>query len=182
METFARPREFVHDPRYEVERERAIRSLSLENIDAPIRDAVTGLAQLPYCFTLQSCCGHFVHAEQPAAEGLDPLPERDVGTVTYRIAYLALCIQDSARGRRLVSSLAELSSTDPEHVQFGSPAWFWQRHPNSFALQVEPVRFADRDQALIEHREALRVQAVRDRVLAHLTRLARSLWSEGSTT
>jgi len=178
METFARPREFVDNPRYEVERNRELRHLSLENIDAPIREIVAGLLELPYCFTLQCCSGHFVHDTQPESDSFDSLPEQDVGTVTYRIAYIALCIQESSEGRRLHASLAEIPSIDPEYVQFGSPDWFWNRHLNSFALQVEPVRFADRDQAIIDHREALRVQEVRNQFIARLRKLVQSLQDE----
>ncbi|MFC1559418.1 6-bladed beta-propeller [Gemmatimonadota bacterium] len=142
METFTKPREFVDNPHYEVERNRELRNLSLENVDLPIRETVAGFAELPYCFTLQSCFGHFVYNEQQAPDNLDPLPEHDVGPVTYRLAYVAFCLQDSAEGRRLLFSLAEFPSIDPEYVQFGSPGWFWNRHLNTFAIQVEPIRFA----------------------------------------
>ncbi len=181
METFAKPREFVDNPRYEIERNRELRNLSLESIDVPIREIVTGFVELPYCFTLQCCFGHFVHGEQPALDNLDPLPEQDVGSVTWRIAYIALCLQDNAPGRRLLSSLAEIPSIDPEYVQFGSPDWFWERHLNSFALQVEPVRFANKDQVIIGHPEALRVQKVRDQFIARLSKLVQSLQIENLT-
>jgi hypothetical protein len=175
METFAERKEFVDNPRFEVERKREVGNLSMERIDMPIRGIIEGFAELPYCFTLQCCFGHFVHAGQPEPDNLDPLPEQDTGSVTYRIAYIALCIQDNAPGRRLVSALAEVPSIDPECVQFGSPDWFWQRHLNSFALQVEPARFRDKDQAVIDHREALQVQKVRDQFVARLGGLVQSL-------
>ncbi len=174
MKTFSEPRQFVDHPRYEVERRRALKSLSLESIDAPIREVVEGFARLSCCFTLQSCFGHFVYAEQPAMDNLAPLPAHDIGTVTYRIAYVALCLQDSAQGRRLFSGLAEVPSVDPDFVQFGSPDWFWDRHFNSFALQVEPARFVNQDQVTIDHAEALHVQMVREQFFSRLSELVLS--------
>lgn len=175
METFSEPRQFVANPRYEVERKRALKSLSLESIDAPIRGLVEGFARLSCCFTPQSCFGHFVHAGQPALHNLAPLPTHDVGSVTYRIAYVALCLQNSAQGRRLFSGLAEVPSIDPDYVQFGSPDWFWGRHLNSFALQVEPARFTKQDQVTIDHREALHLQKVREQFFSRLSELVLSL-------
>jgi hypothetical protein len=174
METFTKPRKLVNNPRFELERERALKSLSLESIDAPIRDIVEGFAIMPYCFTLQSCFGHFVYTVQPALENFEPLPAHDVGAITYRIAYVALCLQNNAQGERLLSSLAEIPALDPEYVQFGSPDWFWDRQLNSFALQVEPVRFAYQDQAAIDHAEALHVQKVRDQFFVCLGKIIRS--------
>ena len=181
METFAGPRQFVANPRYEIERKQALKSLSLESIDAPIREVIEGFAGLPCCFTLQSCFGHFVHAEQTASDNVEPLPAHDVGTVTYRIAYVALCLQDSTQGRRLLSGLADVPLVDLEYVQFGSPDWFWNRNLNSFALQVEPGRFANFDQATIEYAEALHVQEIREQFFARLGSLVRSL-QNGSVT
>lgn len=173
METFAPPRQLVDHPGFAAERDRALAGLSLPGIDAPIRGIIEGLAGLVCCFTLQSCHGHFVHADQPDAENLVPLPARDFGDVTWRIAYLALCVRDDAAGRRLLSGLADIPTIDPEYVQFGSPSWFWERHPNAFALQVEPERFAHLDRCVIGHEEALRVERVRNLVFNRLGELVR---------
>ena len=175
METFAKPRILVNNPHYDVERNRHIRMLALDNIDGPIRQIVAGFAKLPFCFTLQCCVGHFVSADRPELASLDPLPKRKFSAVTYRIAYFAFCIQNSARGKRLLSNFAQIPSIDPEYVQFGSPEWFWQRQLNSFALQVMPVRFVDKDQAVMDYREALRVQKIRDQFIAYLSDLVQSL-------
>jgi hypothetical protein len=171
METFAQSRQFVDNPRYERERNLALAGLDLESIDAPIREIVAGLARLPYCFTLQSCYGHFVHAAQPERHNLEPVPAQDVGLIEYRIAYVALCIENSSRGERLRTALAQIPEIDPEYVQFGSPGWFWQKHVNSYALQVEPTRFASQDVAIIKHQEALHLQMVRGRFFAGLAEL-----------
>ena len=156
--------------------------LDLETIDEPIRELVAGFARLPDCFTLQSCYGHFVHAAQPVPDNLDPLPAQDVGRVKYRIAYIALCLENSMEGRRLRTALEHIPAIDPEYVQFGSPEWFWNRHLNSYALQVEPTRFLDKDVAIIEYDEALRVQQVRDRFFARLSALLKRIQTRAATS
>ena len=152
----------MHHPHYERDRLKVLSGLKPGDIDAPIRDIVAALKKLPQCFTLQSCYGHFMWSEQPDARNLAVLPLQYKGMVRYRIAYLALCIEQSARGRYLRDRLAKICEIDDEYVQFGSPTWFWKQYPNSYALQVEPRRFALLDEALLEHSEALHVQSVRE--------------------
>ena len=164
METFATQREFVEHSSFARDRERNTSNLPVKDIDAPILDVILEFAELEHCFTQQCCFGHFVHAEQPDVESLLPLPAHDVGEVTYRIAYLALCIEHSAAGKRLREALAGIASVDGEYVQFGSPGWFGDRYPNSYALQVEPDRFQFQDQAVVPYSEALHIQRVRDLV------------------
>jgi hypothetical protein len=171
VETFAEEREFVDYRGFATSRERVVSSLAPASLDRPIVDVVLGFAKLPHCFTLQSCFGHFVYDGQPDIGSLRALPEHDVGDVTWRIAYLALCIEQSEAGARLRDALAGLTATDPEYVQFGSPGWFWEQHPNSYALQVEPGRFRLKDQAVIPYNEALHVQGVRDEFFARLRRV-----------
>ena len=171
METFAEPRELVENARYAEDRQRVISTLASQTIDAPILDVIEGFARLPQCFTLQSCYGHFVYAAQPDPRNVAALPVEDVGMVRYRIAYLALCIEHSAAGARLRGALAEIPRIDPAYVQFGSADYFWERYPNSYALQVEPERFMLEDEAVIGHREALHVQRVRDRFFERLRAL-----------
>jgi hypothetical protein len=168
VETFAPPRPLTANRGFAAERSRSLASLEPGTLDAPIRELILDFARLPHCFTLQSCFGHFVHAEQPDPTSLEPLPGHDVGPITYRIAYLALCIEDSQAGHRLLRALEVVPAIDPELVQLGSPTWFWDRHPNSYALQVEPQRHARRDVAVIPYREALTVEVVRDRFFASL--------------
>lgn len=168
METFAPPREFVEHAGYARNRERVMSSLDRADIDSPILDVVEAFARLPYCFTLQSCFGHFLWDGQSDPRSLEAVPVRDVGAVEYCIAYLALCIERSPAGARLRESLRAVETLDPEYVQFGSPDWFRDQHPNCYALQVEPARFQFRDRATIPHREALHVQAVRDRFFVRL--------------
>jgi hypothetical protein len=168
METFEAARDFVEHASYGRDRDAALRALDPTDIDAPILDIVEAFAGLPHCFTLQCCYGHFVYEGQPDRHSLRALPEEDVGDVTYGLAYLALCIEASESGRRLRRALEDVTGIDLECVQFGSPTWFWEQYPNSYALQVEPDRFKHQDRATMPHREALRVQRVRDRFFARL--------------
>lgn len=178
LETFAEPREFVENTRYARDRQRILSAFTPQNVDTPILDVVFGFARLSHCFTLQSCHGHFVYPAQPDPDNLAPLPAEDVGAVRFRIAYVALCIEHSAEGACLRGALERITTIDPEYVQFGSPGWFWERHPNSYALQVEPERFMLKDDAVIEHREALHVQWVRDRFFERLRALVEASQQE----
>ena len=101
-----------------------------------------GHPQLPYCFTLQNCYGHFVYNGQKDTHNLDPLPAQDIITeVEYRSACIAFCIENSALGRGLFDALKGTTAIDPENVQFFCAEWFWEKQINSYALQVEPNRF-----------------------------------------
>jgi hypothetical protein len=173
METFAPPLEFVRHARYARDRQTALSRLELADIDAPIVDIVEGFAALPHCFTLSCCHGHFVCSPDQDPRSFDPIPPHHAGPVRYRIAYLALCIEDSSAGRALRDSLARVSAIDPDNVQFGSPTWFRRRWPrfNCYALQVEPARLMDKDEAVLEPAEALQVQQARDRFFRKLRTL-----------
>ena len=168
METFAEPRDFAEHGSYRQDREDVMSGLDPGSIDVPILDLVQGFARLGHCFTLQSCYGHFMWDGQSDPHSLEVLPERDVGSITYCIAYVALCLEQSAEGARLRESLARICALDPEYIQFGSPGWFWEQYPNSYALQVEPDRFRMQDTAVMAHHEAFHVQTVRDKFFARL--------------
>lgn len=161
METFTAARPFAEDPDYARRRHETLAELDLDDVDPPIVDVVVGFNALPHCFTLQCCCGHFVWAPGQGEHNLERLPREPVGAVRYRVAYVALCIEDSSRGRALRRSLARLATLDPAFVQFGSADWFWERWVNSWVLQVEPAAHRLRDQATLEYAEALRTEEVR---------------------
>lgn len=171
METFTEPREFVDDPGYHRARRAALEALNLELIDEPIRDLIEDFASIPQCFTLQSCYGHFLIDPGQDSHSLARLPREHDGQVDYRIAYVAFCVENSHSGKAFRDSIEQVQRLNSEHVQFGSADWFWERHRNSFALQVEPVRFKDRDRVMIEHAEALRVEQIRDRFFGKLRAL-----------
>ena len=92
METFTAVKDFVHNPNYYEQRQKALRSLNIDTIDQPIVELISSFTKLTYCFTLQSCYGHFVDDIQTDAKNTEPLPVPGVvAWVEYRIAYIALC-------------------------------------------------------------------------------------------
>lgn len=172
MKTFTESRVLVDDPHYCAKREESLRKLRMSTIDAPIVEIIEDFRKLPYCFTLQSCCGHFICKGQRNRENIRPLFDFDNGSsIEYRIAYVALCIQNSDPGRQLLHDLAEMTRIDPEYVQFGSADWFWRRMVNSYALQVEPERHKTEDRCRLSIQEALHVEKVRNQVFRELRNL-----------
>ena len=162
METYTDLKELVENPSFHEQRERILTGLGDDMIDAPIVDLVKALNGLPHCFTLQCCHGHFVHSNQQDPHNLDPLPVTDtIDRVEYRIAYLALCIENSLQGRALMETLGEITAFDPENFQFFCAEWFWERQVNSYALQVMPHRFRDLDSTVLSYEEALLIEKLR---------------------
>jgi hypothetical protein len=152
-----------------------LRTLDMSTIDAPIAAVVKGFNGLPQCFTLQSCYGHFLCSQDQDSRTLDRLPGEHSGEVRYRIAYMAFCVENSRSGREFRAALEALPGIDPEYIQFGSADWFWERYLNSYVLQVEPVRFKMKDEALIGYGEALRIEKVRDLFYKRVEGLLRDL-------
>ena len=172
METFCPAKPFVDHPEYEIKRAEALSSLDLDLIDKPIVDIVESCSRLPHCFTLQSCYGHFVHPGQPDTRYTDPLADCPPGAqIEYRIAYLALCLQNSSPGHKLFDDLQAVSLVDPQYIQFGSAHWFWRQNVNTYALQVEPERFKNQDTAMVDLDEALHLESVRNAVFADLRQI-----------
>ncbi|MEJ2642440.1 MAG: hypothetical protein P8010_23030 [Desulfosarcinaceae bacterium] len=171
METFAAAKPLVDNPQFASQRRRCLEDLDESRIDAPIRPLIQRLNRLPYCFTLQCCWGHFTFAGRDDIHNLQLLPTAPIPTsITYRLAYLALCIDATAGGRALLETLAQVPRLDPANIQFGSPEWFWRQQVNSYALQVEPERFKDQDQAHLDPAEALRIEALRNRFFERLAK------------
>ena len=172
METFTKPKGFVENPHYLHQRQTSLATLDINTIDAPIVDIVKSFQDFPCCFTLQSCYGHFIRADQEDHKSTECLPISDgIGPVTYRIAYVALCLENSSEGQKLLEDLRAIPAVDPRYIQFGSAEWFWTRQVNSYVLQVEPERFKDNDQATIDYPEALHIQKVRDNFFSELRKL-----------
>jgi hypothetical protein len=172
LETFAEPKELVKNPGYIDQRSRTLKKLKSDMIDMPIVEVVNGFNNLSYCFTLQSCYGHFVYNSQKDPYSVDPLPVTDnITTVEYRIAYIAFCIEYSEPGKSLIKDLNEVTTIDSENIQFCSASWFWNRQVNSYALQVEPERFKDKDTVLLDYKEALHIEKVRNNFFAELQKL-----------
>jgi len=161
LETFIDLKEFEENPLYQAQRQRSLGDLTDDMIDVPIIDLINGFNRLPYCFTLQSCYGHFVYNGQKDPHNLEPLPGKDTITkVEYRIAYIAFCIENSLLGRGLFESLKKITAIDPDNIQFCCAEWFWKRQVNSYALQVEPDRFKREDTAILDYKEALHIEEI----------------------
>jgi hypothetical protein len=144
--------------------------LNNEMLDGPVVDLFNTFNRLPHCFTLQSCYGHFLHPghnDDPC--NLEPLPITDTpAEVEYRIAYVALCVENSDSGKMLLNGLKEIPLIDPENIQFCCAEWFWERQDNSYVLQVEPDRFKRQDSAILNYTEALKIEKARDLFFARL--------------
>jgi hypothetical protein len=172
LETFIRIRPLVDDPLYEENRKEALCELDVGTIDAPIVEMIRSFAGLPYCFTLQSCWGHFLWGDRKGERNTDPLPRSETTSrVEYRIAYVALCIHNSDQGRLLLEDLGRISSHDPDFIQVGCAEWFWQRHVNSYVLQVGPLRHKTKDRIVIGFQEALHIQETRNEFFSLLKQI-----------
>lgn len=168
METLTRAKEFTADPGFHKDRNDVLETLDLSAIDHPVVELIEGFSLLHHCFTLQSCYGHFLCYPGQDPRNLDRLPPGYSGQVTYRIAYMAFCLENSQQGRTLRDSLEHVQLIDPDYVQFGSADWFWEKHRNSYVLQVEPARHMRRDQIVIDSCEALHIENIRDLFFARL--------------
>jgi hypothetical protein len=172
LETFTEPKALVENPHYQGQRRKSLAGLGDDMIDAPIIDLINGFNKLPYCFTAQSCYGHFIYNNQKDPYNLEPLPIADtIAGVEYRIAYICLCIENSALGRGLLEALNRITAIDLENIQLCCAEWFWKRQVNSYALQVEPDRFKHKDSANLDYREALHIEKIRNEFFAQLREL-----------
>ena len=172
METFIEPKELVENPDYMKQRKKTLRKLKEDMIDKPIVEVVKGFNKLPYCFTLQSCFGHFLYASQKDPYNIDPLPVADsITTVEYRIAYIAFCIENGGPGKDLMKDLNGITLIDSNNIQFCSAGWFWEQQVNSYALQVEPEKFKNKDTAVLDYKEAVHIEKTRNKFFAELHKL-----------
>jgi hypothetical protein len=178
LETFTDLKGFKENPHFQVQKLKSLGNLTDDMIDMPIIDLINGFNKLPYCFTLQSCYGHFVYCGQNDIHNLEPLPATGaMGKIEYRIAYIAFCLENSSAGMELHRDLKEVTEIDPENIQLCCAEWFWNRQINSYALQVEPDRFKHKDTAVIDFREALRIEKIRNTVFTRLHELLDTVMS-----
>ncbi len=172
METFTKFKHLVKNPYFHQQREKSLNQLDINTIDAPIKEIIKDFSYLPYCFTLQSCYGHFLYDNQKKPKNIELLPNSDsISNVEYRIAYIALCIRNNKQGRTLLKVLRKIPTFDPYYVQFGCANWFWQRQVNSYALQVEPERYKTKDKIIINFQEALHLEKVRNKFFRRLEKI-----------
>jgi hypothetical protein len=175
LETFTEPKALVKNQHYQEQRQKSLAGLHNSMIDQPIIELINAFNKLPYCFTLQCCYGHFVYRGQNDPHNLEPLPLTDtIARVTYRIAYIAFCIENSESGCVFLDALKGIAEIDPEKIQFCCAEWFWKRQVNSYALQVEPDRFKGKDKAILDYQEALKIEKIRNEFFAQLKALVRS--------
>lgn len=174
METFIAPKKLVENSHYQEQRQKSLAGLAGVVIDAPIIDHINCFNKLSFCFTLQSCYGHFLYNGQQNPQNVDPLPiTNSIARVRYRIAYIAFCIDNSDRGKTLFDSIKTITSIDYENIQLCCAEWFWKKQVNSYALQVEPDRFKRKDEAILGYREAIKVEKTRKRFFNQLMELLR---------
>jgi hypothetical protein len=178
LETFIKAKELVKNPNFRDQRKESLSNLKNKIIDEPIIGLINDINKMPYCFTLQSCYGHFVYAGQTNPLNLDRLPTTNtVSSVEYRIAYIAFCIENCDLGRKYLEALKRIASINPDNIQFGSAEWFWERQVNTYTLQVEPDRFKFEDKAILDYSEALKIEKVRDEFFVQLKKFIQ-FWKE----
>ena len=181
METFIKLKSMVHNPHFQEQRQLALGNLDMNMIDAPIAEIIDSFAKLPFCFTQQCCFGHFLYAGQKDRHSIEPLPVSDsIETIKYRIAYIAICIENSASGTNLLKRLKRIPAIDPEYIQFGCGEWFWKQQVNSYALQVEPKRYMTKDTCLVNYREALHIENIKNQFFIKLNELTQKQLSIAS--
>lgn len=180
METFTDLKDFVDNPYFHDQRKKCLSKLDIESIDTPIVELISGLAKLDYCFTLQSCYGHFLHNSQKNPHNIEPIPvSSSIPNVEYKIAYIALCIENSEQGKFLYQHLKNIPSIDSEYIQFGCAQWFWERQVNSYALQVEPKRHMMKDRLSVDYWEAIHIEKVRNNFFNQLKKIVQDLIDSG---
>ena len=163
METFTEFRPMIVDSRYQDRRRQCLNKLNIDELDAPIAGLIDDLCEFPFCFTIQSCFGHFLYDGKEDPFNIDPLPlTNDINTAEYRIAYIALCLDNSRPGREFLRWLKQIPEIDPHYIQFGCAEWFWEKDPNSYVLQVEPERFLLEDKCTVDLAEARHIEKVRN--------------------
>ncbi len=176
METYTALKKLVKNDSFQKQRQKALATLNDNMIDQPIIDIVNKFNNLEYCFTLQSCFGHFLYKGQTDGNNLDQLPRTHISDkIEYRIAYIALCIENNLLGRILMEKLDAICDIDPGNIQFFSADWFWKRQINSYAIQVEPDRFKDKDRAFLNYDGAIIIEKTRNEFFVQLQELIHTL-------
>lgn len=175
LETFTAAKPLINNANFAIQRQAALSSLDIHAIDEPIRDVIKALNRVSFCFTIQSCFGHFVFGKRTDPRNLELLPQRKVpDSIEYRIAYVALCVHKSAPAARFLNELSDIQKINPQYIQYGCAHWFWERHVNSYVIQVEPERHSDKDSIRINYREAKHIEELKRDVFIHIHSLTES--------
>jgi hypothetical protein len=163
LETFTKSKELVFNPHFSEQRNLELKELDYNEIDIPIIELIKKISMLEYCFSLQSCHGHFLYRGQNNERNTEAIPiKKNIISVDYRIAYIAICIKESQEGKKLLNYLTKIPLDEPEYIQFGCAEWFWERQINSFVLQIEPKKFMNKDRVIIDFNEALYIEKIRN--------------------
>ena len=172
METYTQLKSFVDNPQFNNQRKHSLSELDFNSIDPPIVEMVKNFAKLNFCFTQQCCYGHFVYENQNDHHNTSPLPTSPIpGEIEYRIAYIALCLENSENGKTFLEKLKEVHSIDEQNIQIGCADWFWDQQVNSFVLQVEPERFKYQDKLVTDYQEALHLEKIRNEFFKKLSNI-----------
>jgi hypothetical protein len=161
----------LKNPGYDSKRRRALASLDPGSLDPPMVELVHGYNRLPHCYTLQSCHGHIIPSMKGGAGPVKRLPvDQPPARACYQLAYLALVIENSPRGKGLLHSLGLAAPANHSFIQLGGADWFWhdQGQVNSYVVQVSPQRFKGFDRFEMERPEALQWKQAREDFLAGL--------------
>ena len=73
METYVEAKSLIENPSFNKHRKMALGGLSFDVIDKPIVEIVKKITSISYCFTLQSCYGHFLYVGQNDPHNLEPV-------------------------------------------------------------------------------------------------------------
>ncbi len=169
MKTFSKAKALRTNPHFKAHKQRWLARLTDTVIDKPIVAIIKDLNKRADCFTLQSCYGHFIYPGQTDRYNFDSWPvTENIAQVSYRIAYLAVCIANCGTGRDFLDRLKSTTAIDPQNIQFGCADWFWQQQINSYVLQVLPERYQHQDQVQLDYREALEIEKLRNRFFEYL--------------
>jgi len=161
METYIDSKALTYTPNFKADRQVALDNLDFNLIDSPIIELVKEINRLPCLFTVQCCHGHFLKKDGKEISNLE-LSE-NYEPVDYKLAYIAICIENSLMGNSIRKRLMNIPlSIDRDRIQFCSAQWFWEKWLNSYALQVMPEIFKDQDTAQLEYVEARKIEKVRD--------------------
>ena len=159
----------VNDPDYPNRRQRRMEKLHIDEVDAPITSLIENLCDFNFCYTIQSCFGHFLYVGQENPKHIGPLPSAgQITSVKYRIGYMAFCIENSRLGYEFMHLLQQIPEIDPNYIQLGCAEWFWERDRNSYVLQVEPVCYKQSDHCTVDLKEAHHIEKVRNKFYDHL--------------
>ncbi len=159
MDTYTELLPLKDDLNYQQQKKKRLGALALSTVDPSIAGLIGELNELSCCFTLQSCHGHFI---QNGEERVSSADLKEKYAVTYRIAYIAFCLEYSISGQEFYKACEEIAADNPENIQFCCAKWFCERQPNSYVLQVEPDRFKEQDFCTLGYREAVTVENIRN--------------------